>query len=311
MVPGQSELDKGYRNAMTVQEPTTKIMTPGAPPRDAVGEELPVLIIRPSKGWVSLKLGELWEYRELLYFLTWRDIKVRYKQTVLGAAWAIIQPFFTMVVFSLFFGRLAQMPSDGIPYPIFSYAALVPWTFFANGLGQSANSLVGSANLIKKVYFPRLTIPLATVLSGVVDFALAFVVLLGMMLWFGIVPTLNIVWLPFFLLLALITSLGVGLWLSAMNVQFRDVRYVVPFLTQFWLFATPIAYPSSLLDEPWRTLYGLNPMVGVVEGFRWALLGTETQPGPMILVSTVAAVILLVSGAYYFRRMEKTFADVV
>jgi lipopolysaccharide transport system permease protein len=246
-----------------------------------------------------------------LYFLVWRDVKVRYKQTVLGAAWAIIQPFFTMVVFSLFFGRLAQIPSDGIPYPIFSYAALVPWTFFANGLSQSSNSLVGSANLITKVYFPRLTIPIATVLSGLVDFVLAFIVLLGMMLYYGIVPTMNVVWLPLFLLLALVTSLGVGLWLSAMNVEFRDVRYVVPFLTQFWLFATPIAYPSSLLPEPWRALYGLNPMAGVVEGFRWALLGTQTAPGPLILVSTLAALVLLVSGAYYFRRMEKTFADVV
>jgi lipopolysaccharide transport system permease protein len=269
------------------------------------------LRIQPSKGWVSLKLNELWEYRELLYFLIWRDIKVRYKQTALGATWAIIQPFFTMVVFSLFFGHLARMPSDGIPYPIFSFAALVPWSFFANGLGQSSNSLVGSANLITKVYFPRLTIPLASVLSGVVDFALAFVVLLGMMLFYRIVPTVNVLWLPLFLLLALITSLGVGLWLSALNVEYRDVRYVVPFITQFWLFVTPIAYPSSLLHEPWRTLYGLNPMVGVVEGFRWALLGTKTAPGPIIAVSSTAAAVILITGAFYFRRMEKTFADIV
>ena len=272
---------------------------------------VPHVRIEPSRGWVSLKLSEVWEYRELLYFLTWRDIKVRYKQTVLGAAWAIIQPFFTMVVFSLFFGNLAQIPSDGVPYPIFSYTALVPWTFFSNGLTQSSNSLVGSANLIKKVYFPRLTIPIATVLSGVVDFVLAFIVLLGMMLYYGIYPSINILWLPLFLLLALVTSLGVGLWLAAMNVQFRDVRYAVPFLTQFWLFATPIAYPSSLLSEPWRTLYGLNPMVGVIEGFRWALLGVDTVPGPIIIVSTLAAIGFLVSGAYYFRRLEKTFADVV
>lgn len=270
-----------------------------------------VIVVKPSKGWISLKFKELWEYRELLYFLTWRDIKVRYKQTVLGAAWAIIQPFFTMVVFSLFFGKLAKVPSDGIPYPIFAYAALVPWTFFANGLSQSANSLVGSANLIKKVYFPRLVVPISSVISGVFDFMLAFVVLLGMMLYYGIFPTVNIVWLPFFLLLTLITSLGVGLWLSALNVQFRDVRYTVPFLTQFWLFATPIAYPSSLLSEPWRTLYGINPMVGVVEGFRWALLGTDTAPGPIIIVSTLAALTLLVGGAFYFKRMERTFADVV
>jgi lipopolysaccharide transport system permease protein len=236
---------------------------------------------------------------------------VRYKQTVLGAAWAIIQPFFTMVVFSLFFGRLAGIPSDGVPYPIFSFTALVPWTFFANGLNQSSNSLVGSADLIKKVYFPRLAVPIATVLSGVVDFVLAFVVLMGMMLYYGVVPTINTLWLPFFFLLALVTSLGIGLWFSALNVEFRDVRYTVPFLTQVWMFSTPIAYPSSLLSEPWRTLYGLNPMVGVIEGFRWALLGTDTAPGPIIIVSSFAAMALLVGGAFYFRRMEKTFADLV
>jgi lipopolysaccharide transport system permease protein len=271
----------------------------------------PVVRIRPSKGWVSLKLTEVWEYRELLYFLIWRDVKVRYKQTVLGAAWAVLQPLLTMVVFSLFFGKLAKMPSDGIPYPIFSYAALVPWTFFANGLGQGSASLVGSQNLIKKVYFPRLVIPIASVMSGVVDFVIAFVVLLGMMAFYGIAPTWNVVWLPLLLILAFVTSLGVGLWLSVLNVQFRDIRYTVPFLTQLWLFATPIAYPSSLLGEPWRTIYGLNPMVGVVEGFRWALLGTATRPGPIVLASTVAAVALLVTGAFYFRRMERTFADVV
>lgn len=270
-----------------------------------------VTVIQPLRGWRHINLGEIWRYRELLYFLTWRDIKVRYKQTVLGAAWAIIQPFFTMLVFSLFFGRLAKVPSDGIPYPIFSYAALVPWTFFANGLNQSANSLVTSANLIRKVYFPRMVIPISSVLSGAFDFVLAFLVLLVMMLFYGIVPTVAVVWLPLLLLLALTTSLGVGLWLTAMNVQFRDVRYTVPFMVQVWLFATPIAYPSSLLSEPWRTLYGINPMVGVVEGFRWALLGTETTPGPIILVSTLVAIGLLVSGAFYFRRLEKTFADVV
>ena len=274
-------------------------------------DDVPMIRIEPSKGWVSLKLRELWEYRELLYFLTWRDMKVRYKQTVLGVAWAVIQPFFTMVVFSLFFGKLAKVPSDGIPYPIFSYAALVPWTFFANGLNQASTSLVTHADLIKKVYFPRLAIPVARMLAGTVDFVLAFVVLLGMMLVYGIMPTINVLWLPFFLLLALMTSLGVGLWLSAMNVQFRDVGYTVPFMTQFWLFSTPIAYPSSLLAEPWRTLYGINPMAGVVEGFRWALLNTDTAPGPIIIVSSLVALALLVSGAFYFRRMEKTFADVV
>lgn len=271
----------------------------------------PFIRLQPSNGWVSLRIRELWEYRELLYFLVWRDIKVRYKQTVLGASWAIIQPFFTMVVFSLFFGKLAKVPSDGIPYPIFSYTALVPWMFFANGLAQASNSLVGSSNLIQKVYFPRLAIPIATVLSGVVDFALSFIVLIGMMLFYGIVPTANIFWLPLFFVLALVTSLGVGLWLSALNVEYRDVRYVVPFITQIWMFATPIAYSSSLLGNPWRTVYGLNPMVGVVEGFRWALLGTSTAPKPILIASFLAAVILLVSGAFYFRRMEKTFADVV
>jgi lipopolysaccharide transport system permease protein len=270
-----------------------------------------VFRIEPSKGWVSLKLSELWEYRELLYFLIWRDIKVRYKQTVLGISWAVIQPLATMVVFSLFFGRLGKMPSDGLPYPIFSFAALVPWTFFASGLSQASSKLVGSANLITKVYFPRLAIPIAAVLSGIVDFMLAFVILLGMMLYYKVSPSISIFWIPLLLLLALTTSLGVGLWLSTLNIQFRDVQYVVPFLTQLWLFGTPIAYPSSLLAEPWRTLYGLNPMVGVVEGFRWALLGTDTAPGPIIAISALISLVLLVSGAYYFRRMEKTFADIV
>lgn len=278
---------------------------------DSNENELPILRIRPAKGWISLKLLDLWQYRELLYFLVWRDVKVRYKQTALGASWAIIQPLMTMVVFSLFFGKLGKIPSDGIPYPIFSFAALVPWTFFVNGVTHGSNSMVGNANLIKKVYFPRLAIPISAVASGVVDFALAFAVLLLMMLYFGILPTVKIVWLPAFVLLALATSLGVSLWLSAMNVQYRDIKYVLPFITQFWLFATPIAYPSSLLSEPWRTLYAINPMVGVVEGFRWALLGTARAPGVMFLVSSLAALAILVSGAFYFRRMERTFADVV
>ena len=271
----------------------------------------PILNIEPSSSWVSLKLGELWQYRELLYFLVWRDIKVRYKQTALGAAWAIIQPLFSMLIFSLFFGRLAKMPSDGIPYPLFSLAALVPWTFFANGLNQSSNSLVASANLLKKVYFPRLVIPIATVLAGILDFALSFVVLLGLMAFYGIAPTINLLWMPLFLLLALVTSLGVGLWMSALNVKYRDVRYIVPFVIQVWMFSTPIVYPSSLLPAPWRTVYGLNPMVGVVEGFRWALLGTNTAPGFMIAVSSTAAILILIGGAFYFRHMEKSFADIV
>ncbi len=274
-------------------------------------ENLQVIRIERSQGWVALQLKELWAYRELLYFLIWRDVKVRYKQTALGVAWAVIQPVFTMIVFSLFFGRLGKMPSDGIPYPLFSYTALVPWAFFSHGLTQASNSLVGSANLIKKVYFPRLSVPIAAVTSGLIDFTIAFIVLLGMMLYYGVLPTLNVMWLPFLLLLTLMTSLGVSLWLSALNVQFRDVRYVLPFLTQLWLFATPIAYPSSLLPEPWRTLYSINPMVGVVEGFRWALLDAKTAPGPMLIVSSLAALALLVGGAYYFRRLEKTFADVV
>lgn len=270
-----------------------------------------IVFIKPSKGWVALDLKSLWEYRELLYFLTWRDIKVRYKQTVLGAAWAILQPLVSMLIFSVFFGRLIKVPSDGIPYPLFAFAALVPWTFFANGLNLSSNSLISSANLLKKVYFPRLAIPLATVLAGVIDFILAFIVLLGMIVFYGVRPTVNIVWTPLLLLLALVTSLGVGLWLSALNVKYRDVRYIVPFLIQIWLFSTPVAYPSSLLSEPWRTVYGLNPMVGVVEGFRWALLGANTAPGLMVLASSAAALLILVTGALYFRYMERTFADVV
>ena len=271
----------------------------------------PIIRVEASNGWVSLRIKELWEYRELLYFLVWRDIKVRYKQTALGATWAIIQPFLTMVVFSLFFGRLAKVPSDGVPYPIFSFTALVPWSFFAYGLTQASNSVVSSSNLITKVYFPRLIIPIATVVSGIVDFVLAFAVLLGMMLYYRVTPTINILWLPLFLLLAFVTSLGVGLWLSSLNVKYRDVRYIVPFITQFWMFATPIAYSSSLLSQPWRTIYGLNPMVGVVEGFRWALLGTTTAPGPIIAVSSLAAMIIMIAGALYFRRMERTFADIV
>lgn len=275
-------------------------------------QALPHIRLAPSRGFQALGLTELWAYRELLYFLAWRDIKVRYKQTVLGGAWAIIQPVMTMVVFSLFFGRLAKMPSDGIPYPLFSFAALVPWTFFANGLTASSNSLVANQNLLTKIYFPRLVIPLASVIAGIVDFCLAFVVLLGLMAFYGLSPTINVLWLPAFLLLALITALGVGLWLCAMNVQFRDVRYTIPFITQFWMFTTPIAYPSTLIqNDVLRALYGINPMTGVVEGLRWALLGTSNAPGPMILVSATVSVTLLVTGAFYFRRLERSFADVV
>lgn len=281
-------------------------------PRQAPGvsHSEPVTVIRPATRWADLGLQELWRYRELVFFLARRDITVRYKQTVLGVAWAIIQPFFTMVVFALFFGRLAGIPSDGVPYPLFSFAALVPWTFFANGLTQATNSLVIEQGLITKVYFPRLAIPIATVLAGLVDLAIAFFVLVVMMMYYGIVPTAQVIWLPALLTLALVTCLGAGLWFAALNIQYHDVRYIVTFLVQFWLFATPIAYPSSLLDSSWRALYALNPMVGVVEGFRWALLGTETRPGPMIAVSVIAAALMLLTGAIYFRRMEQTFADV-
>lgn len=276
----------------------------------ALEKKLPVTVIEPPKRWASLQLSELWAYRELLYFLIWRDIKVRYKQTVLGAAWAIIQPFLTMVVFSIFFGKLGKIPSDGVPYPLFSYAGLLPWSYFAQAVSESSNSLVGSAHLIRKVYFPRLVIPLAGVMAGLVDFAIALSVLVLMMFYYGYHPGLNVLLLPAFLLLAIVTAQGVGLWLSAMNVKFRDVRFIIPFLIQFWLFTTPVAYPSSLLSEPWRTIYGLNPMVGVVEGFRWCLLGTG-HPGPMLIVSATMSVLLLISGAFYFRKMEKEFADIV
>jgi lipopolysaccharide transport system permease protein len=271
----------------------------------------PSIVLQPSQGWVGLNLQKLWQYRELLYFLSWRDVKVRYKQTLLGAAWAIMQPVLTMLVFSLFFGKLAKIPSDGIPYPLFVYVALVPWTLFANALTQSSNSLVQNANLLKKVYFPRLVMPISSVISGVVDFLCASLALAALMLFYGVFPTGNMIWLPFLLVLAFGTALGVGLWLSAINVQFRDVRHAVPFLNQFWMIATPIAYPSSLLTEPWRTLFAVNPMVGVVEGFRWALLDSQTAPGPMMLVSALVSLCILVTGAFYFRRMEKTFADTV
>lgn len=279
--------------------------------QNLTGEDLPTLLITPPNRWIPLQLSELWEYRELLYFLVWRDIKVRYKQTALGAAWAVIQPLFMMLVFSLFFGRLAKLPSDGIPYPVFTFCALIPWQLFANALTESSNSLIGNQNLITKVYFARLVIPIAAVLSGLVDFLIAFVILIGMMLFYGIVPGYAILALPGFILLTVLTALAVGLWLSALNVQYRDVRYTMNFLVQFWLFATPVAYPSSLVPENWRALYGLNPMAGVVEGFRWALLGKASPPSAMLFVSVVVVLVLLVGGLYYFRRMEQEFADVV
>jgi lipopolysaccharide transport system permease protein len=278
---------------------------------NAEARQGPSVVIDSSQSVLGLHLEDIWAYRELLYFLIWRDIKVRYKQTALGAAWAILQPFLTMVVFSVFFGHLAKVPSDGIPYPIFAYTALLPWHLFAHALTQSGTSLVANQSLITKVYFPRLIIPIAAALAGLVDFAVAFAVLLGMMLYYTIIPTVAVVMLPLLLLLAIATALAVGLWLSALNVQYRDVRYTLPFLAQFWLFATPVAYPSSLVPEPWRALYGLNPMAGVVEGFRWALLGKAMDPGPLLAVSVLAVIALLIGGLVYFQRMESTFADVI
>lgn len=269
------------------------------------------VIIEPTRSWPSLHLGELWEYRDLILFLVWRDISVRYKQTALGAAWAIIQPFASMVVFSLIFGRLIGVPSEGLPYPIFSFAALLPWQMFSGAISNASNSVVGSANLISKVYFPRLAIPIASVLSPLVDFAIALVVLLGMMLYYRISFTWNALWLPMILLLALMTALGGGLWLSALNVQYRDVRHVVPFLLQFMLFASPVTYPSSLLPARYQILYGLNPLVGIIEGFRWALLGRASAPGLQVAISALGTLALLASGLVYFKRMEATFADVV
>lgn len=268
-------------------------------------------VIEPPKGWAALQLSEVWKFRELLFFLTWRDIKVRYKQTALGAAWAILQPVFTMVVFSIIFGNLAKLPSDGIPYPIFTFTALLPWQLFAFALTQSSNSLVGEQKLISKVYFPRLVVPLSSVLAGVVDFGIAFLVLIGLMVYFGVGLTSTILLLPVFLLLALTSALAIGLWLSAMNVKYRDIRYVVPFLTQFWMYATPIAYSSSLIPENLLWLYSLNPMTGVVEGFRWAILGKSSLDVFSLCISAGMVVALLIGGLYYFKRMESSFADIL
>ena len=266
--------------------------------------------IQPEKGWSALNLRDLWRYRELIYFMTWRDLKVRYKQTLLGASWAILRPFLTMIVFSIFFGNLAKVPSDGIPYPIFAYTALLPWELFASALSQASRSLVQNTNMVTKVYFPRMILPISSILAGVADFLIAFVVLIGMMIYYKITPTINVWTLPLFILLALITALGVGFWLAALNVLYRDINYVTPFLTQFWMFITPIAYGSSLIPENWRFLYAINPLSGVVDGFRWALLGNQqSAPGPTLILSSLIAVFLLISGMFYFRRMERQFAD--
>jgi len=269
------------------------------------------IVIEPQHGWHALDLREIWHYRELLYFLVWRDVKVRYKQTVIGAGWAILQPFLTMVIFSVLFGEFMQIETNGIPYPIFTYTALLPWTFFAGALARSSSSLVYDANLISKVYFPRIILPFAAVLSMLVDFSIAFLILIGMMLIYSIIPEPAIITLPLFMILALISALGIGLWLSALHVKYRDIGYVIPFLIQFWLFMTPIAYPSSIIPERWQFLYSLNPMTGVVEGFRWALLGQQYLPGPYLFLSILVVLALFIGGLFFFRRMEYEFADVV
>ena len=268
-----------------------------------------VVFLKPSRGWIRLNLADLWRYRELVYFLTWRDVKVRYKQTVLGAGWAILQPLINMVVLSLIFGRFANMPTDGIPRPIFTFTALLPWGLFAKALSDTGRSMLANRSMITKIYFPRLIIPLASVLGGLVDFSIQFVILIFMMLFYGFAPTLAVITLPFFLLLALATALGFGLWLSALNVLYRDVNYILPFLTQLWLLVTPVAYSQSVVPEEWQWLYALNPMVSVVEGFRWALLDAPPPNVETLLISSVITIIVLVTGMYYFRRMERTFAD--
>ncbi len=267
--------------------------------------------IRPSSTWTSLELNELWAYRELLYFLTWRDIKVRYKQTALGLTWAVLKPLSLMLIFTVVFGWLAQVPSDGLPYPVFSLCAILPWQLFAQMLSSTSQSLVSNQNLLTKVYFPRLVIPLAALGVGLMDFMIAAAILACVMAYFQMVPTLLTLLLPSFVLLAIMMSLGVGFWFSALNIQYRDVGHALPFLTQLWFFATPIAYPSSLVPESWRTWYGLNPMATVVEGFRWSLLGTGGLSTDMWLTSVAVTVAVFVSGLYYFRRVEETFADVV
>jgi lipopolysaccharide transport system permease protein len=271
----------------------------------------PVVRIRPPRHWVALELRELWEYRELLYFLVWRDVKVRYKQTMLGVAWVVLQPLATTVIFTIIFGNLAKIPSENLPYAVFAMAGLIPWNYFAGAFARGGASLVGSAQLLSKVYFPRLIVPISSILVGLIDSAIVFLVLLVLMLVYGIAPTATIVTLPLFVVLAIATALGVSLWLSALNVQYRDVSYLIPFIAQFWMYATPVVYPASMIPAQWRFLYGLNPMTGVVEGFRWALFGTGEPPGLMFAISAVIVVTLLVSGILFFKRMEDSFADVV
>jgi homopolymeric O-antigen transport system permease protein len=287
-------------------------VNPTAPVEVSAGlAGLPVHVIEAQSGWVPVRLGELWEYRELLYFFVWRELKIRYKQTLLGVAWAVIQPLFTMVVFTLLFGRLAKVPSDGLPYPVFTFCALLPWQLFSFALTESSNSVVAQQRLLTKVYFPRLLMPLASVCVGLADFAIAFVMLIAMMAYYGIVPGLAALTIPLWTILAMATALGIGLWLAALNVRYRDIRYTVPFLTQVWMYATPVAYASSLIPQAWRPFYALNPMVGVIEGFRWALLGQAPTVSTVLPVSVTAVALLLASGLFYFRRTERTFADIV
>ncbi len=291
---------------MTTTEPAVT-----APPRH-------VVVIEPQNSWRSLGLPELWQYRELLFFLAWRDVRLRYKETYLGAAWAVLQPLLTMVVFTIFFGRLAGIRSDGIPYPVWSYCGLLPWTFFTHALTHSSNSLVSNRNLLKKVYFPRLFMPMSSVVAGLLDLAIAMSLLVVLMSYYHLIPTANILFLPLLVLLAVVLAMGVGLWLSAINLEYRDVQHTLPFLTQFWMFLSPVAYPSSLVPEtklllgweiPTRALYGLNPMAGVIEGFRWCLLGQGAPPGPVFWVSVAVTIVVFVSGLFYFKRVEQAFAD--
>ena len=269
------------------------------------------LIITPSVGWRSLNLGEVWVYRELLAILAWRDVSVRYKQSVVGIGWALLQPVMTMAIFTIIFGKFAKLPSDGIPYPIFTYCALLPWNYFARCLGDSSDSLVGSSHLVTKVYFPRLVLPFSRVFAGLVDFSVSLVVLIGMMLWYGISPTVGMLFLPVFLLIAMVAALGAGLWLTALNVKYRDVKFVVPFLLQFLMYASPVAYSTSIVPERWQGIYSLNPMVGVIEGFRWALLGKPIVNPTMMFFPILIIFVIFIGGLYYFKRMEKTFADIV
>jgi len=288
--------------------------TASATPAPAVAAQLPVLRIEPPSHWWVLPFGELWAYRELLYFLVWRDIKVRYKQTAIGAAWAVLQPLLTMAVFWLFLGKLANLPSNGLPYPVFYFSGLVPWTYFAYSLNFATNTVVSNQSLLTKVYFPRLVLPISAVLSGLVDFAIGFVLLICILLGYHIVPGASIVWLPVLLLLAICTALGVGLWLSALNALYRDVRYVIAFVVQFWMFASPVMYPATLVSKHYPRLawlYGLNPMAGVIGGFRWALTGRGQAPGPLLLASAVMVAVVLTGGLMFFRRMEGSMADLV